>query len=193
MYMITKPLSALLVLVVAVAWTSAAYSRVYRSCNAEIYFEVEQYGEDGAYTDLRRHLNLNAGNLVFRASAPGGQPNKARMRASKKAEKCVNRWWHGENCSKASSTSYGDDFERIYIRELMTRSICADLREQGRSDLAGRLLRGTLRGRITGDRCCKHSRRNCPYNYGVARPGILLNDYGLQGDTLWDLHYERCP
>lgn len=192
MRIINKPFSALLVFIFVFAWTSTCYSRTNRSCTAEINFHVEQVGEDDVYTDLSPHIILNAGNLVFRGSAPTGSPNKARMRASKTAEKCVNNWYHGENCSKARSTSYGDDFGSESIRTLMSRSICTDLNDQGRRDLMGRVLRGKLYGRIDGDRCCKNSRKNCPYNYGEARAGILLNSYGTAGAEVWDLHYERC-
>ncbi|WP_126454409.1 hypothetical protein [Sulfuriflexus mobilis] len=191
MSIISKPLFTLLAFFFVLIWTSTCYSRTYRNCTSEVYFLVEQVEIDDVYTDLSPPIRLNAGNLVFRGSAPTGSPNKARMRASKTAEKCINNWYHGENCSKARSTSYGDDFGSIDIRTLMTRSICTDLNNQGRTDLMGRLLRGKLYGRIDGDRCCKDSAKGCPYNYGQSRAG-RFNDSGLAGRELWDLHYERC-
>ena len=174
------------------AWAEAGHARTTRSCNLEIIFVSEQFHWDDGWRDHNPPLRLNAGNLKFSASAPGVSHNKARMRASKKADKCVEDWW-SRDCLAAESTNYGSAYRRTEIDELMNRRICRDLRRQRRTDLLGHQLRGTLYGKIDGDRCCRDSSRECPYKYGQTRT-IGLNTGGLAGRQLRDgeTYYVTC-
>ncbi len=174
-------------------WASAIHARTTRSCNVEIYFISEQYQLGDRWINHTSRVKLNAGRMTFRASAPAASHNKARMRASKKAEACINEWWNRPHCMDAHSTSYGDLHGRASITSLMNQAICEDLRVIGRTDLVGRRMRGRLYGRIDGDRCCRDSSRGCPYNYGQSRVG-RFNSSGLGGNELWPdvIHYVTC-
>jgi len=191
-----KLLTAFLVSVFSLGWVSTVTADTTRSCNTEIFLWATEYQNDeGAWSDtvFGSGIKLDAGSLVFRGTAGGVSHNLARKRASQKAEACINRWWDRDRCMAAHSTSYGDQHGRAGITALMNLSICADLRTKGRPDLVGRRLRGTLYGKINGDRCCFDSNRSCPYNYGIQRTGRISTG-GPGGRELWPgvTHYVDC-
>ncbi len=176
-------------------WMTTTHARTTRSCKVEINFISEQYQVDGVWRDHRPKVTLNAGRMKFSASAPAASHNKARMRASKKAESCINRWWDGNRCRKATWSSYDRQLSQgnNNINDLMKRSICRSLRAVRRTDLLGHMLKGKLYGRILGDRCCYHSGRGCPYNYGQASVG-MVSVMGNRGREIWPgvYHYVQC-
>ena len=91
------------------AWAGDGYTRTTRSWNLKIIFVSEQFYNNGRWVDHTSPLRLEAGILKFSASAPGVSHNKARMRASKKAEKCTRDWWN-RDCLAAQSTHYGREY-----------------------------------------------------------------------------------
>lgn len=182
-----KFFTVLLCAVFSLGWSGVGFARTTRSCNTEIFLYATQYQrDDGQWvpTVLGSGIKLNAGNLIFQASAPGVSHNLARMRASKKAEQCINHWWDRARCMAAQSTTYGDRHGRVGIRDLMEEAVCADLRTKRRPDLVGHRLRGQLYGAINGDRCCFDSNRTCPYNYGIMRMGRISTG-DPAGRMLW--------
>lgn len=174
---------------------NTSYARTTRGCTLQTYMYVQQFRRpNGLWVNAshRRGILVNAGNLVFTASAPGASHNLARMRASRKAEDCRNHWWSASHC-EAESTSYGGDYRRLTITTLMNRTICEHIVALGRGDLLDVPLRGRVVGQINGDRCCYDSNRRCPYNYGAAGAGTV-NTGPFTGRDLWPgvTHYVIC-
>ncbi len=161
-------------------------ARVTRGCSVNVTFRAQQMEVDGEWIDLDWGTWFDAGRMVFRASAPSGQPNRARMRASKKAERCVDNWWDSRECNPESSRAWGTSG---YPYLEMEESICRDIADQGRLDLYFKPLRGSLHYAINGDRCCYHSDRGCPYDYAQCRAGMFC-PYGIGGGgpELWPGH-----
>jgi hypothetical protein len=193
--LVVKFLSILLFAAFVAGLANTSYARTTRSCRLQTYMHVEQFQRpNGQWVNAshRQGILVNAGNLIFRASAPGASHNLARMRASKKAEGCRKHWWDGRYCG-AHSTSYGDDYRRVGIRTLMNRTICQHVIALGRADLLDVTLRGPLVAQINGDRCCYDSNRRCPYNYGAARAGSVYTGPFI-GTELWPgvTHYVVC-
>lgn len=181
-----------LALILTFVWPGDGDTRTTRSCYLRIVFVLEQYFTDGRWQVHDGSLRLDAGTLRFSASAPGVSHNKARMRASKKAEKCTRDWWN-RDCLAAQFTNYGPEYRRTPIDNLMNQKICRDLRRQHRTDLVGHRLRGTLLGKIDGDRCCLDSSRKCPYRYAHVRT-VGFYEGGLAGKQLrgGEPYYVTC-
>ncbi len=171
-----------------------AEARVTRSCTTEIYLSDVEVEIDGVWVDAGDVGRLDAGHIVFSASAGGFSPNLARMRASRKAEACIDDWYRSDLCvARARSTSWGDDYTGIDIHSVMNESICEDIVAQGLDTLLRRRIRGRLHAKIDGNRCCKDSSRDCPYAYGQSRMG-RFDSWGLAGKELWPdyLWYFQC-
>jgi len=183
-------------------YSNVAEAREVRSCQLNIYFMPEQKQIGTEWVDLTNPPPyVSAGHLNFTASAPAGSPNRARMRASKKAEKCINDYKAAagpaylDSCrDKSSSSSYEEEFgvgRDWDLTPMMQRAICADIyRHSGDSGFAGLTgihVAGHLHANIDGDRCCKHSSKKCTYAYGINRVRIIQTFHpvgGIPGDNM---------
>lgn len=194
MKLFRKTIMVIVALFLMLCWNNVLQARTHRSCQVELYMNSIQIQFGNSWSDVYPHQVFNAGSMNFRASAPAGSPNKARMRASKRAEACIDHWWNGR-CLEATSTSFGEDHGNINIRTLVAREVCEDIRAKGRTELLGRVIRGRVYARILGNRCCRDSSKNCPYDYGRYdhSPGIL-DRLSVGGTELWPMvyHYAEC-
>jgi len=180
-----------------------AQARTYRSCTMEMTYEVQhvlvhgrlwlldEVWEVDAWVPVVPRVEAEMGDFVFRASAPSGQPNRARMRASRKAELCEEDIVNNLRCLDAAEGHSFDPHEWILYQ--VVDAACAELAIDHPAGLRGHWLKGQILSRIDGNRCCRDSDRNCPYAYGINRTAnaLLFNPYGTRS-VVWgdDTHFE---